>query len=515
MAVWVAAAGCAAAGPLGLVPVAQLTGRVELAGFSVLPPRGGGWVLLPAAVVPTRRLPDPMLGLGGLLGAPPTSTAPRVLALDAVTAGQARFARMPVRLAEPPAVVAVARTTDARGATSAFELQGVLEAELGALPRDERGGLARWEVVADASFGPRCVRYGHVQEARAAPERPGVTLATATRAIRCLHPRWPRYAVDLSHSQRLPAGARPVAVEAEVEPFLRSLRFSTDRPLLVERWPLAPSPRGVAVGEGSVWVAHLEDGTLSRVDPATGRLVATIPVGRAPMGVAVGEGAVWVANRDDGTVSRVDPGAGRVVATVAVGREPVGVAAGGGAVWVTNRGDGTVSRVDPATNRVVGAVPVGRDPSGVAVGEGAVWVAASGSRRLVRLDPDTGRAVGSPIPLGPGSSAEWAPSLVAIGEGAVWVATRGGAVLRLDPRSGEEVARIPVGAGPAFGVAVGAGAVWVTSPMGDTVSRVDPATNRVVGKPRLVEGRPLFIAVGAGGVWVGSAGAAAVLRLEP
>ena len=49
----------------------------------------------------------------------------------------------------------------------------------------------------------------------------------------------------------------------------------------------------MAVGAGSVWVAS-GDGTVSRIDPNSGRVVATITVGGTPEDVAVGAGAVWV-----------------------------------------------------------------------------------------------------------------------------------------------------------------------------------------------------------------------------
>ncbi len=48
---------------------------------------------------------------------------------------------------------------------------------------------------------------------------------------------------------------------------------------------------------GAVWVANRLDGTVSRIDPATNSVSATIPeVGANPTAVAAGLGAVWVAN---------------------------------------------------------------------------------------------------------------------------------------------------------------------------------------------------------------------------
>jgi len=53
----------------------------------------------------------------------------------------------------------------------------------------------------------------------------------------------------------------------------------------------------VAVGAGSVWVASTVDGTVSRIDPATGDVLATIPVGMNPSELVVDENGVWVAVR--------------------------------------------------------------------------------------------------------------------------------------------------------------------------------------------------------------------------
>jgi YVTN family beta-propeller protein len=60
--------------------------------------------------------------------------------------------------------------------------------------------------------------------------------------------------------------------------------------------------------------------------PAAGPLpsLGTIPVGRQPSAMAVGHGALWVANQGDDTVSRADPLTNRVVATVPLASEPYG-----------------------------------------------------------------------------------------------------------------------------------------------------------------------------------------------
>ena len=49
----------------------------------------------------------------------------------------------------------------------------------------------------------------------------------------------------------------------------------------------------------------------------------------------MGEGAVWVVNGSDHAISRIDPETNQVVATIELENEPVRIAADEGAVWVT------------------------------------------------------------------------------------------------------------------------------------------------------------------------------------
>ena len=76
----------------------------------------------------------------------------------------------------------------------------------------------------------------------------------------------------------------------------------------------------------------------------------------------------------DDTVSRIDPRTNRIVATIPVGRGPNSIAAGNDAVWVTSAIDDALWRIDPRTNRVVARIPLAGVPRAVAVGAGGVWV---------------------------------------------------------------------------------------------------------------------------------------------
>jgi YVTN family beta-propeller protein len=100
----------------------------------------------------------------------------------------------------------------------------------------------------------------------------------------------------------------------------------------------------LAFGYGSVWAAAPEptSGRLAiwRLDPQTVRVTQTIPVGVArsyleTLALATGEGSVWLAIYDDGTLLRIDPTTGAIVSTIHVGGHPRGLAVGAGRVWVT------------------------------------------------------------------------------------------------------------------------------------------------------------------------------------
>ena len=124
----------------------------------------------------------------------------------------------------------------------------------------------------------------------------------------------------------------------------------------------------LAIGPDGVWVSGQTD-SLTRVDPhpVNGTLQwRTVDVGQGPFGVGVGAGSVWVANVKSGSVSRVDPASMRVTATYTVGGAGGGVPANPEMVtvwhnrlWVADAQEAVVVALDPATGHQVGRpVPV-------------------------------------------------------------------------------------------------------------------------------------------------------------
>jgi YVTN family beta-propeller protein len=269
---------------------------------------------------------------------------------------------------------------------------------------------------------------------------------------------------------------------------------------IVGQIPVGLRPGPVAVGAGSVWVANLQDRTLTRIDPTRRSSAGTIALeNRTPTGIAVGARGVWVAHGPRGQLSLVDPQFGQVSKTIAVlqaAGNPTqlgSVAVGYGGVWAVY-GESTLARIDPATARVHGRGLAGALPSGIAIGAGSVWVANSGDATVFRFNPLTFDE--GPIKT---VSVGSRPTGIAFGDGAVWVSDGGNdAVTRIDPTSGA-TATISVCHEP-VAVATGDSAVWVACASGD-VSRIDAKTNAVQATVH-VGNVPSGIAFGEGSVWV-------------
>jgi DNA-binding beta-propeller fold protein YncE len=159
-------------------------------------------------------------------------------------------------------------------------------------------------------------------------------------------------------------------------------------------------PGAIRYGSDAIWVTSRF--TVSRIDPHSGAV--TQPLHRVGDVRAIGAGALWgtyANSAADAGVQRIDPATGRVVASI---RIPNGVliAFGLGTLWVAqdassvasggNEPDrtepGKLYRIDPTTNRVLGRpVPQpGTAPTGLAVGEGAVWVGEQDGTTVTRFN---------------------------------------------------------------------------------------------------------------------------------
>lgn len=286
-----------------------------------------------------------------------------------------------------------------------------------------------------------------------------------------------------------------------------------------------------AAGEGSIWVPDTADGTVSRIDPGTNRVVATIRIGDQPayyhqaceekwnvhafMGpsfhvrdcdlpsaLAVGGGAVWVLKNDEHAVLRLDPRTTHVQALVPLGFVPFDIAATDHAVWITGYYDDQLVRIDPATNQVVARLTVPDGAAGIAATDQTVWVASSIAGKVSRIDPVTNNIVATVALDCPGYCPQGStPLAVASTPDAIWVRTVGdGLLARIDPQTNRVVSTVAVtfsiGRDGQDHLAVLDGALWVS---GVSLQRVDPQTDRVTGT---IDVNATSVTSGFGSLWI-------------
>jgi len=238
-------------------------------------------------------------------------------------------------------------------------------------------------------------------------------------------------------------------------------------------------PTDIAAGAGALWIGTGPGYTtrVSRVDPVTAEATRTVRLPGGGSGddgissegfplIAVGAGAVWAIS-PNGTISRLDAASGRRVATIRPKPAgPYAIAAGDAGVWLLVE-ENVIARLAPRTNRTRDPIELGSNRLlGIAVGAGAVW-ATSEEGVLWRVEPEPS-SIERTIDVGAGVR------YVVFGDGAVWVANwNDGTVSRVDPASNAVTARVPVGAAQAL--AAGAGSAWV-SVAGGSKNGVLPAS---------------------------------------
>jgi hypothetical protein len=116
----------------------------------------------------------------------------------------------------------------------------------------------------------------------------------------------------------------------------------------------------VGAGFDSVWVAKEFSDAVARVDPASGRVLATVDVGSTPFKLQPADGRMWVRTND--AYVAIDPATNTVTATLAkadVGAEANRSWAVDGALWIC---DGSrLHRYDPTNVSLVSTVDLGID----------------------------------------------------------------------------------------------------------------------------------------------------------
>ncbi|HEY2201892.1 MAG TPA: hypothetical protein VGH56_08385 [Solirubrobacteraceae bacterium] len=290
------------------------------------------------------------------------------------------------------------------------------------------------------------------------------------------------------------------------------------------------APQALLAHGASLWIAT--PSSVVRLNLRSGSTIARtpFPTNGVNAGLAFGAGSIWLAPTGTSQLLRIDAASNRLIANIRLGSNHNGrvnllgggVAFAAGRVWVSrdsNRPRGDVVAVNPLTDHPAGApIMVGSGPDTIVSGFGSLWVdntsVVAGSNApaatypaISRIDQQTRRVTTEPF-----------AGVPAVGFGSAWVQTDAGdddgAMIRVDPTTGQTLARIAVPR--VVGVAFGGGRLWAIAypksrststfePIRGTAAlwQIDPKTNRVITKPvHLQMLEPISIVVSRGQLWI-------------
>jgi DNA-binding beta-propeller fold protein YncE len=302
-------------------------------------------------------------------------------------------------------------------------------------------------------------------------------------------------------------------------------------------------PGTPVAGLGAVWIPNTGDGTVSRIDPTTNRVVATLRIGDAgafyqrvcrpygsvhsfmvttfhvrrcdlPSSLATGDGLLWVAKNDSNEILALDPKDGHQVAAIPIGVTPFELKASDQALWITSYDDNVVVRIDVRSRTVVQTIVQSGGPSGLALDGETVWVANSRAGTVARIDARSNQVVASvAVPCSETCWTAPTPLPVAVSKGAVWVRNEGiGTLSKIDPATNTVASTLDVntfnGRSGQDAIAVAPSGIWLA---GITLEEIDPGLNRVV---KTIDQAGITLAYGDGSLWVTDI-LGRILRIDP
>ena len=245
---------------------------------------------------------------------------------------------------------------------------------------------------------------------------------------------------------------------------------------------LALSATSAVFADGpKAYVGNFKDNTVSVIDTAAGRVIATVPVAAGPDGIVVTRDgkSTYVSGSSTTALSVIDTATDRIAQTLEVGKAPQGLALtpDGRSVLVAVNGDDRVAVIDTATRTVVATIPVVKPHTIAATPDGKRAYVTSqepGHFALVIVDLATRAPVGNIALDKPPRDLEFSHD-----GRALYVTLAGVAAVQvLDPATNKLVAQIATGVSPHianFFANTRVGAIVVQGP--GELQLFDPATN--------------------------------------
>jgi virginiamycin B lyase len=230
--------------------------------------------------------------------------------------------------------------------------------------------------------------------------------------------------------------------------------------------------RGIAIGEGAIWIPDVGNSVIYKVDPETNKVVLTIPtfIVGSQGNIGVGGGSIWVVTFDDHdkTLTRYNPDSGGEEAQITLPRPSKGVLVDYGKVWVAAAGSPELYVVDPSTNRVAATIPIHANSHLLASGVGAIWIGYDTDGLVEMVDGSLNQILWT---IETGVTDMESDGDITVGGGSVWMITRGSTIAQIDPETQvlKGILRPPAGTIAGRRIRYGAGSLWVS---GSSILRI-------------------------------------------
>ena len=137
---------------------------------------------------------------------------------------------------------------------------------------------------------------------------------------------------------------------------------------------------GITTSRDAVWLVTDARSTLTRIDPATGRIRQRVRIAPGSYNPLYAGGALWVTRADGAEATIVDASTGRIEGSVKTGPGPRFLTAGNRSVWTLNQGDGSLTRIDERTHRATRTIELGTPGRGGDIGFGGAVVLTTMSK---------------------------------------------------------------------------------------------------------------------------------------
>ena len=227
-------------------------------------------------------------------------------------------------------------------------------------------------------------------------------------------------------------------------------------------------PNSIYFDGSSLWQATAptngaDGGKLLRRDPVTGTIRSTniVPTGDG-MGFAFGYAWTGIGGDTSSQLLKIDPASGRTLATIDLPGSLVDAEADRTSIWALSAA-GDLDRIDPGTAKIVQRFTIDAgEPTKVVPLLGSIWVCDCPNGKILQVDPSDGKVLQT-VALPQRGYLIGVAADTTNGNTLWLVDPEAGTITPLDPKTGEPGRPLGFGGSRVYDAEIGFGSIWVAA----------------------------------------------------